>query len=151
MPDTQWLSTEEEQAWRGFLFAHLRLTERLARSMGTATDLNYTDYMILVALTDEPEGEMRLYAMSTALGWEKSRLSHHVTRMAARGLVERRECPDDHRGVLIAITDHGRDQLRAEAPHHVASVRRLFLDHLTPEQLHAFATLHEKVLPALNE
>jgi DNA-binding MarR family transcriptional regulator len=149
MSDVQWLTKEEERTWRGFQFVQLRLGALLAQHMGEVTDISYTDYMILVALTDQPESSMRLFEMSRALGWEKSRLSHHVGRMVERGLVTRSECPEDRRGTRVAITPHGMSQLREEAPYHVATVRRLFIDKLTPQQKEALAALSETVLPGL--
>jgi DNA-binding MarR family transcriptional regulator len=144
---TPWLTEEEQRAWRGFLFVNLKLHERLSREMGAASSLSYTDYMILVALTDQTSYSLRLYEISEALGWEKSRLSHHVARMVERGLVERCECPGDRRGTSVIVTPYGREQLEAEAPHHVAAVRKLFVDRLTPDQLGVLATLPTSLLP----
>ena len=138
--ETQWLSDTEQRAWRGFLFTHLRLETQLTREMGAASTLSYTDYLILVALTDS-SAPLRLYEIANHLGQDRSRLSHHISRMADRGLVTKTEYPADRRGTSIAITPHGLAELRAEAPHHVAAVRRLFIDSLTPEQLAAFAAL----------
>lgn len=61
------------------------------------------------------------------LGWEKSRLSHQLTRMVKRGLVERTECADDRRGAYVAVTGAGREAITTAAPRHVDDVRRLFL------------------------
>jgi DNA-binding MarR family transcriptional regulator len=136
-----WLTPEQDAAWRGFLFTSLRLNAQLSAAMGASSDLSYTDYMILVALTDQLNDSARLFELTRDLGWEKSRLSHHIGSMIQRDLVTRTSCPDDHRGVVISITPHGLSQLSAEAPHHVSKVRELFIDHLTPEQLSALAAL----------
>lgn len=63
---------------------------------------------VLVQLTDVPEGRQRFLDLTQALEWEKSRMSHHVGRMAKRGLVTRQECPEDGRGAFVVITDEGR-------------------------------------------
>lgn len=138
--DPEWLTAIEQRAWRGFLFTHLRLETQLTREMGAASTLSYTDYIILVALTDSAT-PLRLYEIANRLGQDRSRLSHHISRMVTRNLVTKTEVPGDRRGTSIAITAHGLAELKAEAPHHVAAVRRFFIDALTPEQLTAFATL----------
>ena len=83
------------------------------------------------------------------LGWEKSRLSHHVARMADRGLVKKEKCDSDRRGAFVVVTERGRKEIEAAAPGHVATVRRLFVDRLTPDQLDAIAEAAEIVLAAL--
>ena len=49
--------------------------------------VSYQDYLVLVALTDRPDGRMRLFELVEVLGWEKSRVSHHIARMAGRQLL----------------------------------------------------------------
>lgn len=71
---------------------------------------------------------MRLLELAGALGWEKSRLSHHVARMAAGGLVNKEKCDADRRGAFVVVTKRGRKEVGAAAPNHVAAVRRLFVD-----------------------
>ena len=67
----------------------MRLEGELARQLAADSGLSYPDYLVLVALTDRPDGRMRLFELAGVLGWEKSRLSHHVARMATRGLVKK--------------------------------------------------------------
>ncbi len=129
----------------------MRLSGRLARDLAATSDLSYSDYVVLVALTDRPDGRMRLFELASALGWEKSRLSHHVARMAERGLVKKEKCGDDRRGAFVVVTRRGRQAIKAAAPRHVEAVRRLFIDRLTPQQLEAVGAAAETVLAALSE
>ena len=46
---------------------------------------------------------MRVLELARALGWEKSRLSHQLTRMQQRGLVERSNCSEDRRGAFVVV------------------------------------------------
>ncbi|GAA0924780.1 MarR family winged helix-turn-helix transcriptional regulator [Nonomuraea longicatena] len=82
--------------------------------------------------------------------WSKSRLSHHLTRMQQRGLVTRREHPSDGRGAVIALTDDGLRTIGEAAPGHVASVRKHFIDLLTPEQIEAIGDISWTVVERLN-
>ena len=145
----RWLNEREERAWRALQFMQMRLEAALARQLADDSDLSYPDYLVLVALTDRPDGRLRLFELAGLLGWEKSRTSHHVARMVDRGLVKKERCDSDRRGAYVVVTARGRGQIAAAAPGHVASVRRLFVDRLAPEQLDAIGDAAETVLAAL--
>lgn len=146
MSEHPWLSKREERAWRALQFMQMRLDGELARQLAADSGLSYPDYGVLVALTDRPDGRMRLFELAGVLGWEKSRASHHVGRMVARRLVKKQKCDLDRRGSYVAVTARGRREIAAAAPGHVAAVRRLFVDRLTGEQLDAIAEAAEAVL-----
>ena len=147
----RWLDEDEERAWRSLQVMHSRLTALLARDLSAHSDLSYQDYVVLVALTDQPEGQMRLFQLGNALGWEKSRMSHQVTRMEGRGLVEKSKCGSDRRGAYVAVTAAGRQEIGAAAPSHLGAVRRLFVDRLSPSQLASVAEVAETVLAAVTD
>lgn len=149
--DVRWLNEREARAWRALQEMNLRLEGALARQLATDSSLSYPDYLVLVALTEQPGGRMRLFELGDLLGWEKSRLSHHIARMAKRGLVKKERCVVDRRGAEVVVTPHGRRTIEAAAPGHVEAVRRLFIDRLTPEQLDAIRDVAETVLAALDE
>ncbi|MBI2706617.1 MAG: MarR family transcriptional regulator [Actinobacteria bacterium] len=129
----------------------MRLESELARQLAADSGLSYPDYLVLVALTDRPDGRMRLFELGGVLGWEKSRLSHQVARMAGRGQVKKERCDSDRRGAYVVITKRGRRDIEAAAPGHVAAVRHLVIDRLTPSQLDAIGDAAEIVLAALDE
>lgn len=150
MSDGRWLDEREQSAWRGMVRMHSHLIVDLSRRLATESCLSYQDYEVLVALTDQPDGRVRSFLLAEELSWEKSRLSHHVTRMAARGLVTKEPCAEDRRGSFVVITDEGRTAIAAAAPEHVAAVRELFIDRLTPTQLETIAQVAEIVLDGLD-
>jgi DNA-binding MarR family transcriptional regulator len=151
MADADWLDDGEQRAWRGFLRMHARVTSRLRRQMHRDTGLSYADYEVLVHLSEAPDGRLRAFQLGDVLQWEKSRVSHQLSRMAARGLVVREGCPTDRRGAFIVITAIGRKAIEAAAPLHVAEVRRAFLDALAPDQLDALADIADAVVGRLDE
>lgn len=126
----------------------LQLTAVLSRSLA-AEGLSYPDYLVLASLSDRADGRARPVELGRDLGWEKSRISHHLTRMEQRGLVERVDCPTDQRGWFVAMTAAGRAAIASAAPGHVAAVRRHFIDLLTPEQLEAIDEIAATVLAHL--
>ena len=150
MNNVRWLEERQERAWRALQFMQMRLGAEFARQLAVESGLSYPDYMVLVSLTDQPDGRLRLFALGRDLGWEKSRLSHHVTRMVSRGLVTKEKCGADRRGAFVVVTELGRKEIEAAAPGHVAAVRRLFVDRLTPEQLDTIGEAAAAVLAGLD-
>jgi DNA-binding MarR family transcriptional regulator len=151
MADVQWLDEREERAWRALQFMQMRLDAELARQLANESGLSYSDYLVLVALTDRAEARLRLFELGEILGWEKSRLSHQVGRMADRGLVKKEKCDSDRRGAFVVLTKQGRKAIDLAAPGHVGVVRRLFMDKLTPSELDVIATAAERVLADMND
>ncbi|MFJ9865839.1 MarR family winged helix-turn-helix transcriptional regulator [Streptomyces sp. NPDC101165] len=147
----RWLSAEEQRAWRGFIRLQERLGGRLARLLQAESNMSAADFAVLVNLTDVPDGRQRFLDLARAVEWEKSRMSHHIARMEKRGLVVRQECPEDGRGAFVVITEAGRAAIEVAAPRHVAAVRALFLDHVTPAELRTLARIAERVVEKLDE
>jgi DNA-binding MarR family transcriptional regulator len=146
---TRWLTDDEQRAWRALQQMTAALDRRLADDLAAHSGLSDSDYGVLVCLSEAPEGQLRARDIAAELSWEKSRLSHHLTRMAGRGLVERRDCPTDARGAVVVLTPAGREAIEAAAPRHVEDVRRWVVDVLTPEQLAALGEACEAVLAKL--
>lgn len=126
-----------------------QLRNRLGSQLQRETGLSEADYEVLVNLSEVPGGQLRPSELGGATRWEKSRISHHVTRMESRGLVKRMPCPTDKRGALVVVTAAGRRAIERAAPHHVGHVREAFFDVLTPEQLDVLTEISDAVLARL--
>jgi DNA-binding MarR family transcriptional regulator len=146
---TTWLDDREQAAWRGFLALRSKLMAHLGRDLQRHSGLSEADYMILVELSEAPKKRLRFGALGDRLDWEKSRLSRQISRMSARGLVEREECPTDARGAFAVLTPAGCQAIATAAPRHVREVRRWFVDALTPQQLDAMAAIAAAVVDHL--
>lgn len=140
-----WLDAREQRAWRAYLAMQTRLTAELNRRLAAGSGLSLSDFDVLVALTDRRGERLRVGELSEILQWEKSRLSHHLTRMQRRGLVVRVECPDDGRGAELELTDLGRETIERAAPGHVHDVRELVFDGLDDEQVAALERIGSTV------
>ncbi|MEU6412483.1 MarR family transcriptional regulator [Microbispora sp. NPDC046933] len=148
MEDPRWLTPQEQRAWRAHLAAHRLLFLQLDRELqGTGLSLN--DYEILVNLSESPDRRMRMSELADATIQSRSRLSHQISRMEAAGLVTRQDCEDDRRGTFAVLTDHGWETIQRVAPDHVASVRRHFIDLMTPEQVSALERIYAPVVDHL--
>jgi DNA-binding MarR family transcriptional regulator len=150
MPDEpHWLTIENEQLWRGWLRLNALLPAVLHRELQADADLSLPDFDVLVQLTDSPEGQVRVSDLARGLNWERSRVSHHIVRMERRGLVSREECSDDGRGAWVVLTADGRNAIERAAPGHVATVRRVLFDALTPDEVSVMTGVVDKVLQGL--
>ena len=102
---------------------------------GASAALQATTWSSMVTVSEAPGQRIRSRDLGRRLGWERSRLSHQIARMEARGTVKRAPCDDDARGFDVLLTDAGQAAIEAAAPAHAEAVRHCFADLLVPEQL----------------
>jgi DNA-binding MarR family transcriptional regulator len=145
-PAVRWLTAQEQLLWRSWLKLNAALAATLQRELHQDAGLSMPDYEVLVHLTDNPEGRVRVTELAGLLQWERSRVSHHIKRMERRGLVERAECSEDGRGAFVVITPQGRAAIEEAAPGHVMAVRRLMIDALSEQEKAALAAVIDKLL-----
>jgi DNA-binding MarR family transcriptional regulator len=146
----RWLNAAESRAWRAHVRLALLLNRQLERELAPF-DLSVNDYEILVELSEAPEQRLRMTELADATAQSRSRLSHQITRMERRGLVRRDTCAGDRRGMFAVLTDEGLAAIRRAAPAHVESVRRHYLDWLTPEQLDVIGEAYEPIAEQLQK
>jgi DNA-binding MarR family transcriptional regulator len=139
MGAVKWLDEDEMRAWHSFLAAGALIDRLVDAQLKEAVGLSHPQYEILVRLAEAPEGELRMTELAGTLLTSKSGLTYQVTQLEKAGLVERRSCPSDVRGVLAVLTSAGRRLLERAAPGHVTLVRELLIDVLSPAQLATLA------------
>jgi DNA-binding MarR family transcriptional regulator len=149
--DDPWLNETEQRVWRSYLAMQRQLHTHLYRHLQREFGLSGSDYEILVNLSESPTGRMRAFELGEATDWEKSRMSHHLTRMAQRGLVRRETCAEDTRYADIVLTDEGRAAIEEAAPFHAANVRAWFMEPVGPERLASIEEACEAVISTLQE
>jgi DNA-binding MarR family transcriptional regulator len=140
----RWLNPDEERAWRAFRRVMVTVQTGTARDLA-AIGLSEPDYEVLSTLSERPGHTSTLGEQADKMGWSRSRLSRHATRMEARGLLRRTPDPTDGRGCLLVLTAQGLDALEDAAPAHVESVRRHFIDRLAPEDLAALEQIARRM------
>jgi DNA-binding MarR family transcriptional regulator len=134
----EWLDESEMQAWQAFLRASTRLMERLDAELD-GFGISLADYEILVHLSAEPSGELRMTELAAQTLVSRSGLTRRLDRLVQSGLVVRRSCATDRRGVLAVLTPAGRARLEEAAPTHVDGVRRHFISQLRGQDLQGLA------------
>lgn len=149
--EVPWLNDREMQVWRRWLRVETELPAALGREMHRDSGLSLQDFETLVRLSEAPDHRLRISALAEQMHWERSRLSHHLRRMSSRGLVAKQDCEEDGRGSFVALTEQGRAALDAAAPGHVRSVRALFLDGMSEEELDLLGGFLERVLERVSD
>jgi DNA-binding MarR family transcriptional regulator len=126
-----------QAAWRALQRLHAHLAGAINHDMTATTPLPLPlqDYNVLAVLNGAPGGRMRSVDLGRELGWERSRLSHHLDRMAQRDLVTKAPHPIDRRGVLAVMTPVGRGAFESATPAYIERVRLSFTARLSPRQL----------------
>ena len=135
MTDVQWLSPEEQKAWRAFLRAVSLVMEVLNQDIENEKGISLNEYEVLAHLSESPGRTIRMSNLADRLVHSRSRLTHTVRRLEDAGLVKREPCADDRRGVNCILTEKGFEYLVSAAPSHVNSVRRVLVDKLGREDM----------------
>lgn len=137
------LTDEEMALWIEWKRASENVRAAVAADIQEATGLSDPDFGVLTRVVELGGGQLRQNQLADSMGWHRSRLSHHLSRMEQRGLVQRQDATGG--GVDVLVTDAGRAAVIGARPVHAEAVRRHLLEPLAPEQLEALRT----ILPAL--
>ena len=140
---TRWLSEDEQRTWRAYLSGSRVLLDRLDAQLQRDAGMPHGYYEILVHLSEQADRRMRMSQLADETRSSRSRLSHAVSALEAKGWVRREKAPDDARGQVAVLTDEGFAVLEAAAPGHVEQVRQALFDPLTPGQVVALREVFE--------
>jgi DNA-binding MarR family transcriptional regulator len=142
------ISPTRMAAWRAFLEAHARVTDRLTHELRDEQNLPLTWYDVLVQLHEAPGHRLRMQELADAVVLSKSGLTRLIDRMQEADLVRRSECPSDRRGTFAELTELGLATLRRSAPTHLRGVREHFASLLTDEEAHVLAVALDRIAAA---
>src|SRR5256714_9264393 len=149
MAKPRWLDKRQQRVWQGYLHLNQALIAVLEQQLTRESGLSGADYRVLVPLSEAPDGLLRARDLAADIGWDRSRLSHHLSRMENRGLVAREECAEDARGLMVRLTKVGRRAIEEAAPGHVEAVRRYFFNQLSSDEIETMAAAFDRVLDNL--
>jgi DNA-binding MarR family transcriptional regulator len=144
LPPADW------RLWRSLRAMNEQLSRELDRQLQRDAGISQSDYGILVALFEAPDRRLRTGELGDLLSWEKSRVSHQVARMEARGLVERVVCDSDGRGTWVTLTVDGKRAFLGAVREHAVAIRELFFDELEPDEKEIMLRAVDRVLAKLN-
>ena len=150
MAEPRWLTERQLQTWQAFLAVSSQLNRRVEQQLRDDAGLSHPQYEVLARLA-AAGGALRMTDLAGAALTSKSGLSYQVGQLEKAGLVGRRSCESDDRGVIAFLTEPGWSELRAAAAGHAALVGELLVDALSPDQFAAFSTALETLATHLNQ
>lgn len=137
MEETRWLEPREQYAWRAYLDATRLLIRTLDAQLNRDSGISFTDFELLVVLSEAPDRRLRMSQLADAVTTTRSGVTRAITRLVEVGWVRRVKCDDDKRGMSAELTGAGLEKLEAASPGHVKAVRENMFDLLTPEEVGA--------------
>lgn len=148
MAGPKWLDTEEMKAWRLYITTSVDLMKALeddVRPFG----LTMGDYQLLAMISEAPDRRLRMCDLADLLRLSRSGLTRRMDGVLSNAWVARVQDQGDRRVAYAELTTKGWNLLRKVAPIHLASVRRLMIDHLSRAEVKAIGSAFEKISKAL--
>jgi DNA-binding MarR family transcriptional regulator len=96
---------------------------RLVRQLATAGELSLTAAMVMARLARD--GPQRLTELAIGEDLSQPGMTQLVTRLERDGLVRRTASSDDRRGVLVGVTDAGRELVERRRAERAAALQDL--------------------------
>jgi len=149
-PDVQWLTADELDAWLSVVRLMMWLPWSIDQQLQRDSGLRMVEYQVLAMLSENPERTMRMSSLAEVTNASLSRLSRLVRRLEERGMVRREPDPTDGRFTKAVLTEKGFRTLAEAAPGHVAHVRSLVIDVLSPEQLRRLGRDADRIMTRID-
>jgi DNA-binding MarR family transcriptional regulator len=128
-------TSKELAIWRRYVETGEALNQQLAARMKLEADISVGDYTVLLALSEADGHSLRSSALAEVIGWDRSRLSHHVKRMEERNLIVRSAVEGDNRASRVTASGEGLNVFRRASVSHLRLIKTLFVDAFTETQL----------------
>jgi DNA-binding MarR family transcriptional regulator len=146
----RWLTDAEVGSWLSVVRMMTWLPWSVDQQLRRDSNLGMVEYQVMARLSQSPERTLRMSALADLANASLSRLSHLVKRLEERGLVRREADPADGRFTNAILTGEGFRVLAAAAPGHVAHVRSLVIDVLSPEQLRRMGLAADRIMARID-
>jgi DNA-binding MarR family transcriptional regulator len=140
------LEPGEWEFWDTWMRAQRLLAHELDRGLQRDFGISKAEFSVLMTLHRAPGRDLRVGEIAESLDWEKSRVSHLLTRMENRGLVGRPEGGPGDRRTTVGLTEEGLRTVQKAVRGHGDNIRRHFLDSLTPQQAAAIRAWSEQMV-----
>ncbi|MCW2712138.1 MAG: transcriptional regulator, MarR family [Marmoricola sp.] len=141
----RWLDEDQQHAWRAYIMGTELLQHQLDRELREEHEISFSEYEILVRLSETENGRMRMASLADAMSHSRSRVTHTIARMEKADLVQRAAAQSDGRGVEAVMTDAGHRKLVEAAPTHVRGVRAHLVDVASSEDFAALGRIFNDV------
>jgi DNA-binding MarR family transcriptional regulator len=151
MPQLAPLTPTEDALWRALMRLMLTLHRALDDDLLRARGMTANEYTVLMNLSEAPNRELRITELADAAALSVSRMSRLIDDLQSRSLIAKRRSEIDGRGNVASLTRQGMARLEAAYPDHLASARRLVLDHVDRDDLARVARTLEVIARQLDE
>ena len=132
-------------AWSRLLRAHATTTRRLSADLQAQHGLTINDYEALYVLSRAEGRRLKRVELAHRLVLTPSGITRLLEGLEEAGLVERATCSTDLRVVYAQLTDAGGAKLEEASCSHVGSLRALFEEHLTRDEIEQLGELLGKL------
>jgi DNA-binding MarR family transcriptional regulator len=149
--EVRWLDAEQQASWRAYVMGTELLQHQLDRELREEHEISFTEYEVLVRLSETEDGRMRMATLAESMSHSRSRVTHTIARMEDADLVRRQPCESDGRGVEALLTEQGHRKLVEAAPTHVRGVRKHLVDVASREDFAALGRIFNEVSDRLLE
>jgi len=149
-PPVQWLTDAEVDSWLSLVRLMTWLPWSIDQQLRRDSNLGILEYQVLAMLSTSPGRTMRMSSLAEVTNASLSRLSHLFKRLEQRGFVRREPDPADGRFTNAILTEKGFQALADAAPGHVAHVRSLVIDVLSPEQLRRLGRDADRIMSRID-
>lgn len=141
------LSARERQVWHAVKTLSEVAFSVVVREVESAAGMSSPDFAVLSRLEELGNGQVSQKKLADSLSWDKSRLSHHLTRMEARNLLVRKPSAEGP-GVELEILPEGRKAIAAARPVHARAIRTHILRFVSAENSNALIALAQHLKDA---
>ena len=146
---TKWLTEDELESWLKLAGVMLKLNPALDSQLQRDSDLTHFGYLCLAMLSEKKDRLLTMSELAARTNSSLSRLSHVITKLESRGLVERKPCAESRRVTMVHLTDEGYDVLVEAAPGHVENVRSLIYEGMSKEDVEDLRRIMAHILGRL--
>jgi DNA-binding MarR family transcriptional regulator len=129
------------EAWRSYLQSHATILRELDAQLLAEHDLTTRDYEVLLYLSQAEDRRLPMSALAESTMLTRSGITRLVDGLVSRDLIERVSCPSDARVSYARLTAEGLAKLRLAGCTHIASIRRLFVENFSPDEIERLAHL----------
>ncbi|WLD80390.1 MarR family transcriptional regulator [Schaalia sp. HMT-877] len=150
MPTTPAHFSRRAHAWETYFTTTARLTERIESALKREARLSMAEYSVLLMTSRAADSGVRPSVLAKQVVFSRSRLTHTLKRLEARGLVRREACKGDGRGGLVLLTDEGSRVFQSAALVQRSVIRELFLDGISEEEIRVLTALFTRVAARLD-
>lgn len=150
MPTSPAHFSRRAHAWETYFTTTARLTERIESALKREARLSMAEYSVLLMTSRAADSGVRPSVLAKQVVFSRSRLTHTLKRLEARGLVRREACKGDGRGGLVLLTDEGSRVFQSAALVQRSVIRELFLDGISEEEIRVLTALFTRVATRLD-